>query len=70
MDLVDLTYEHCRGDPFGNREAASARAQQLAHVVGRDWDRKIVDDAGAGRLDALANEALGEYSKGKTITSS
>jgi hypothetical protein len=30
-----------------------------------DWDRQIERDAQAGKLDALAAEALAEYSAGK-----
>ena len=33
---------------------------------GRDWDRDIERDAVAGRLDALADEALREHQSGKT----
>ena len=30
------------------------------------WDRQIEEDAEAGRLDALADEALGELRAGRT----
>jgi hypothetical protein len=30
------------------------------------WDRQIEDDAKAGRLDALAEEALEDYRAGRT----
>jgi len=30
------------------------------------WDRQIERDAGAGRLDTLADKALREHAKGKT----
>lgn len=30
------------------------------------WDRKIEEDAKAGRFDALANEALDQHRRGKT----
>jgi hypothetical protein len=30
------------------------------------WDRQIEDDAKAGRLDALAQEALEDYHAGRT----
>lgn len=30
------------------------------------WDREIEEDAAAGRLDALADEALAEYRAGHT----
>ncbi len=33
------------------------------------WDAKIEADAAAGKLDALAAEALQEYSEGKAQTS-
>ena len=31
-----------------------------------DWDMQIVEDVQSGRLDAIAQEALMEYHKGKT----
>jgi hypothetical protein len=30
------------------------------------WDREIEEDAAAGRLDALADEALDDYRNGRT----
>jgi preprotein translocase subunit SecA len=30
------------------------------------WDRQIEDDSNAGRLDALANEALADFRAGRT----
>lgn len=30
------------------------------------WDRQVADDVRAGRLDALADEALREHARGKS----
>jgi hypothetical protein len=30
------------------------------------WDKQIEEDAGAGRLDTIAQEALGEYRAGRS----
>ena len=30
------------------------------------WDRQIEDDVGAGRLDSLANEAIGDLRAGRS----
>ena len=40
-----------------------------AWFVERDWqawDRELEDDVAAGRLDALASEALAEFERGET----
>lgn len=39
---------------------------EVAELKAWLWDREIGDDAVAGRLDLLANEALSEYRAGKT----
>lgn len=31
-----------------------------------EWDRQFEDDVGAGRLDALADEALADFRAGRT----
>ncbi|MBS0462814.1 MAG: hypothetical protein JSS41_10150 [Proteobacteria bacterium] len=33
---------------------------------GHVWDRKLADDVAAGRLDALAEQALRSHAEGKT----
>ncbi len=40
--------------------------EELAEVRAWLWDRDIARDAAAGRLDALADEALLEHRSGKT----
>lgn len=40
--------------------------EDLAEVRAWIWDRDIVRDAAAGRLDDLAEEALREHRDGKT----
>jgi hypothetical protein len=40
--------------------------EDLAEVRAWIWDRDIARDAAAGRLDALAEEALREHRDGKT----
>lgn len=42
--------------------------EQLAEIRAWLWDRDIERDAVAGRLDALADEALREHRSGKTRT--
>jgi hypothetical protein len=39
--------------------------EELAEIRAWLWDRDIEADAAAGRLDHLAEEALGEYRSGK-----
>lgn len=38
----------------------------FAEFDARSWDRQIERDAGAGRLDALAEEALSDLREGRT----
>ena len=38
----------------------------FAEFDGNAWDRQIDQDASSGKLDALAAEALADYSKGST----
>jgi hypothetical protein len=45
---------------LSNQELAEFRAWFL-DFDGEAWDRKIEDDAAAGRLDALADEAMAEF---------
>lgn len=40
--------------------------QWFAEFDGEVWDAQIEADAAAGKLDALANEALAEYHAGQT----
>jgi hypothetical protein len=40
--------------------------EELAEIRAWLWDRDIERDAGSGRLDTLAEEALQEYRSGKT----
>lgn len=46
-------------------ELASFRAWFAAFDADA-WDRQIADDAAAGRLDALAEQALASAAEGKT----
>ena len=39
--------------------------QWFAEFDGKAWDEQIEADANAGKLDALAEEALAEYRAGK-----
>jgi hypothetical protein len=39
--------------------------QWFAEFDGDEWDAQIETDAAAGKLDALAQEALAEYHTGK-----
>jgi hypothetical protein len=55
------------------REVASLSPEDLAAFrawfVEHDWqvwDREIEEDVAAGRLDALAEEALAEHARGET----
>jgi len=40
--------------------------KELAELRSFIWDRDIERDASSGRIDQLANEAIGEYRTGKT----
>ena len=40
--------------------------KELAELRAFIWDRDIERDAGGGRLDHLANEAIEEFRSGKT----
>ena len=40
--------------------------QEVAQLREWLWDRDIVSDAAAGRLEKLADEALAEHREGKT----
>jgi hypothetical protein len=40
--------------------------KELAELRAFIWDRDIERDAGSGRLDHLANEAVEEFRSGKT----
>jgi hypothetical protein len=48
------------------REQLFRLTQWLKAKFEDEWDRQITEDAQAGRLDNLANEALGEYRAGQT----
>jgi hypothetical protein len=44
----------------------SAFRRWFASFDAKAWDRELEDDASSGRLDQLADEALGEHRDGKT----
>ena len=50
---------------LSSEELAQFRAWFL-EFDSAQWDRQIEEDAAAGRLDALADEALREHESGKT----
>ena len=47
-------------------QEAKELASWLEELRGQRWDRQIEDDSKAGRLDRLAEEALADFSAGRT----
>ena len=48
------------------REELSAFREWFIDYDWQAWDREIEQDAAAGKLDKLVNEALEEFKQGKT----
>ena len=46
----------------------SAFRRWFASFDSKVWDREFKEDAATGKLDALADEALGEHRDGKSTT--
>jgi hypothetical protein len=46
-------------------EEARKIADWLEHYLAEKWDKQIDDDLSAGRLDKLADKALGDYRAGR-----
>ena len=49
-----------------SKEELSALRKWLREYDAAAWDREIEEDAAAGRLDALLEEARGEHRRGRT----
>lgn len=49
-----------------NPEELAAFRSWFAEYDWQAWDRQLENDVAAGKLDALASEALGEYERGET----
>ena len=49
-----------------SRPELTALRDWFQNYLGDQWDRQIEEDAAAGRLDSLAEEALSEHRAGKT----
>ena len=47
------------------REQFFQLVTRLRDRFGDEWDRQIAEDAAAGKLDALASEAIAEHGAGK-----
>lgn len=48
------------------RQVTSTRGPWFAEFEARAWDRALEEDAAAGRLDELAEEALRDHRSGDT----
>lgn len=48
------------------REELAAFRDWFLEYDWQEWDRQLEEDVSAGRLDALAAEALAEYERGET----
>ena len=60
--VEDIEAEIAKLNPAEVRQVAKWLAEYEADL----WDKRIAEDASAGKLDRFINEALEEYRQGKT----
>ena len=60
LEQITRSVESLKGDDF------EAFAEWFEQLRAERWDRQIEEDAEAGKLDKLAEEALAEFEFGRT----